>query len=211
MSLFAEEQGPLRVLDDATCPVVLWRAWLPAGEARAALRDVQDQVQPEAATIQMFGKPVTIPRLQAWHGDADAAYRYSGLWMQPAPWTPVLQDLRERLQSLPRAPRFNSVLVNLYRDGQDCVGWHADDEHELGREPVIASLSLGATRRFLLKPRGGAASGRRQSVSLDLEQGDLLVMGGRTQRDYVHTAPRTARQVGARWNLTFRYVRPRSA
>ncbi|MBP9129397.1 MAG: alpha-ketoglutarate-dependent dioxygenase AlkB, partial [Steroidobacteraceae bacterium] len=99
---------------------------------------------------------------------------------------------------------YNSVLLNLYRDGRDGMGWHADDEPELGREPVIASVSFGATRRFKLRHRRS----RIAACTLDLAHGDLLLMAGVTQHLYLHAVPKTARPVGARVNLTFRWVRP---
>lgn len=206
MSLFAEPGRPQAVLADPASPVVLVPGWLPPAEADGVLERLDAEVRCEPAEVTLFGQTRPIPRLQAWHGDAGASYRYSGLAMQPAPWTPTLQALRERLERLRGAPRFNSVLINLYRDGRDCVGWHADDERELGAQPVIASLSLGATRRFHLKARPGSAAAVSKPVRLELAHGDLLVMRGHSQRDYLHCAPRTARDVGPRWNLTFRWV-----
>jgi alkylated DNA repair dioxygenase AlkB len=212
--LFDSAAEPHTLIDAVGSRVWLWRAWLPREQADQALGALTRQVQPRSAQIQIFGKQQTIPRLQAWHGEPGAAYRYSGVWMQPEPWTPVLRELRDRLATLPGEPRFNSVLVNLYRDGSDCVGWHGDDERELGHEPQIASLSFGATRRFHIKPkaRPGSASAQRLAelgpLQIDLEHGDLLVMEGQTQRHFVHAAPRTRRAVDARWNLTYRRVQP---
>jgi alkylated DNA repair dioxygenase AlkB len=119
------------------------------------------------------------------------------------PWTPELQRIRQRVEEL-TAHRYNSVLLNLYRDGRDGMGWHADDEPELGREPVIASVSLGATRRFKLRHRRS----RIAASALDLAHGDLLLMAGQTQHEYAHAVPKTARPVGERVNLTFRWIRP---
>jgi alkylated DNA repair dioxygenase AlkB len=151
----------------------------------------------ETATI--MGRRVPIPRLTAWHGEA--GYVYSGIAMAPAPWTPRLLELK-RCAEAHAGQAFNSVLVNLYRDGRDSVGWHADNEPGLGRDPVIASLSLGATRRFQLKHRG---SGER--VALDLTHGSCLIMAGATQHHWLHQVPKTARPVGPRINLTFRSMR----
>lgn len=148
----------------------------------------------------MFGRTVPAPRLEAWYGDPGAAYTYSGLAHEPLPWTAELQDLRERVESA-TATTFNSVLANLYRSGADSNGWHADDEPELGEQPVIASLSLGATRRFLLRHR---ASGER--VELMLEAGSLLVMRGATQQCWQHCVPKQRTVQAPRINLTFRRV-----
>jgi alkylated DNA repair dioxygenase AlkB len=143
---------------------------------------------------------VPIPRLTAWHGEA--GYVYSGIAMQPAAWTPALLEIK-RCAEHHAGQGFNSVLLNLYRDGRDSVSWHADNEPGLGRDPVIASLSLGATRRFQLKHR---RNGLR--VAIDLEHGSCLVMAGATQHHWLHQLPKTARPVGPRVNLTFRRMMP---
>lgn len=153
-------------------------------------------------TITIFGLERRVPRLVAWHGDPGARYTYSGVVHDPLPWTPALLEVRERVESL-SGHRFNSVLLNLYRHGRDGMGWHADDEPELGRDPVIASVSLGATRRFRLRHRK-----RRETVPIDLDHGSLLLMQGPTQHHWVHAVPKTVRPVGERINLTFRDVRP---
>jgi alkylated DNA repair dioxygenase AlkB len=152
--------------------------------------------------ITLFGQRRLVPRLVAWHGDPGARYTYSGVAHEPLPWTPALLEVRARVESL-TGQRFNSVLLNLYRDGRDGMGWHADDEPELGRDPVIASVSLGATRGFRLRHRR-----RRDTVPIDLEHGSLLLMKGPTQHHWVHALPKTARTVGERINLTFRHVVP---
>jgi alkylated DNA repair dioxygenase AlkB len=150
--------------------------------------------------ITLFGRPVLQPRLMDWYADSGVTYRYSGLTLGPKPWPAVLTELRERLERYCGAS-FNSVLCNAYRDGRDSMGWHADDEPELGPEPLIASLNLGATRRFRIRPRGGGPS-----VGVDLESGSLLLMSGRCQADYQHAVPKTRRPVGLRINLTFRNI-----
>lgn len=151
----------------------------------------------------MFGREVDSPRLSAWIGDAGAVYRYSGADFTPCPWNHALSVLRVRLQEELGVP-FNSVLANLYRDGRDAMGWHSDDEPELGPRPVIASVSLGGVRRFALKHRRDAAL----KGVLELPHGSLLVMSGDTQRLYRHALPRTSRVVAPRINLTFRQVDP---
>lgn len=177
-------------------------AWLAGHEADAALAALRETIPWENHTVRLFGREVPSPRLSCWIGDA--AYRYSGIVRRPRPWTPLLIDLRDRLRRELHAP-FNSVLANLYRDGSDAMGWHADDERELGPAPVIASVSLGATRRFVLRAREGG-----ERLSIDLPHGSLLVMGGQTQARYRHALPRTRKAVAARINLTFRHVRGNS-
>jgi alkylated DNA repair dioxygenase AlkB len=154
-------------------------------------------------TIRLAGRDVLSPRLVSWHGDPAAFYRYSGRTFAPNAWTPELRTIKARVDAAVGAA-FNSVLVNYYRDGQDSTGEHADDEPELGpsRDNVlIASVSLGARRRFLLRDR------RRRTVeAFALGDGNLLVMGGTTQRWFTHRVPRTTEAVGPRMNLTFRVV-----
>jgi alkylated DNA repair dioxygenase AlkB len=166
----------------------------------AALRSRIDWQQED---IVIFGERRRVPRLVAWHGDPGTAYTYSGTAHEPLPWTPELQGVRHLVEAV-TGHRYNSVLLNLYRDGRDGMGWHADDEPELGHEPVIASVSLGATRRFKLRHRGS----RSAAGTLDLAHGDLLLMAGATQHHYLHAVPKTARPAGVRVNLTFRWVRP---
>ena len=154
-------------------------------------------------TIRLAGRDVLSPRLVSWHGDPDAYYRYSGRTFAPNPWTPELLALKARVDAVVGAT-FNSVLANYYRDGRDSMGEHADDEPELGpsRDNVlIASVSLGARRRFLLRDRR-----RRTSQAFDLGDGNLLVMGGTTQRYFTHRIPRTTESAAPRMNLTFRVV-----
>ncbi|HUY11107.1 MAG TPA: alpha-ketoglutarate-dependent dioxygenase AlkB [Candidatus Dormibacteraeota bacterium] len=151
-------------------------------------------------TIALFGVRRPIPRLEAWYGDLDARYRYSGIAHEPMPWTPELAGLRDRLRSCVGEP-FNSVLANLYRDGRDSNGWHSDDEAELGPTPTIASLSLGATRRFSIK---ATASGERHIF--ELSNGSLLVMSGASQQLWRHTVPKEPQVQHARINLTFRTI-----
>lgn len=148
----------------------------------------------EIATV--MGRRVAIPRLTAWHGEA--GYVYSGIRMAPAPWNAPLLELKAVAEDLAGQP-FNSVLLNLYRDGRDSVSWHADNEPGLGRDPVIASLSLGAVRRFQMKHRR-----RDERIAIDLGHGSCLIMAGATQHHWLHQLPKTARPVGPRVNLTFR-------
>ena len=187
-------------LDDAE---LAWApGWLAPAEADALLADLRESVPWEVHRIRLFGREHASPRLSCWIGDPEAVYRYSGTLFQPHPWPPALDALRHRLQQTLGTP-LNSVLANRYRDGRDAMGWHSDNEPELGPQPVIASISLGATRRFVLRPRGGGAR-----HSLELGHGSLLVMRGQTQRHWQHALPRTARPVGERINLTFRRILP---
>lgn len=193
---------PLQPLLLPAADVLLDPHFLAPAEAAALLAELTDAVAWQQQPIKLFGKEVMQPRLTAWYGDPAAVYTYSGLRLAPLPWLPTLQQLRERLERATGA-RFNSVLLNLYRSGQDSMGYHADDEPELGPAPVIASLTLGATRTFRFRPRPGIAA---RALSLPLTTGSLLLMRGLTQQNWRHALPKTARPVGPRLNLTFRLV-----
>jgi alkylated DNA repair dioxygenase AlkB len=185
-------------------PDLAWRpGFLAQAEADAAFVALARETPWRQERIAVYGREVLQPRLTAWYGDPGARYAYSGLALEPLPWTPLLADLKARVETASGA-RFDSLLLNLYRDGRDCVSWHSDAEPELGRNPVIASLSLGAARRFQLRSRPPLPPARRE---LALRHGDLLLMRGATQHEWAHQVPRTARPVGPRINLTFRLVR----
>jgi alkylated DNA repair dioxygenase AlkB len=150
--------------------------------------------------IRIFGKEHAAPRLTAWYGDLGISYHYSGVTHVARPWTNELAALRERVVADTGA-HFNFVLANLYRDGADSLGWHSDDERVLGKQPVIASLSFGATRRLRFRTRTAVPAA---TTAIDLEHGSLLVMFGQSQREWQHSLPRTKRVHDARINLTFR-------
>lgn len=152
-------------------------------------------------TIVMYGRKLPVPRLSAWYGPPRLTYTYSHISMEPRPWTRGLLEVKERVESA-AGLECNSVLCNLYRDGRDSVAWHSDDESELGPDPVIASVSLGAARTFRLRHKEDGEL--RHDVRLG--HGSLLVMGGTTQRAWMHQVPKTSRPVGPRINLTFRTI-----
>ena len=152
--------------------------------------------------IEVYGKRYTSPRLQAWYGDKEASYQYSALSLRPIDWTPELTDLKKLCEQKCNA-QFNSVLANLYRDGQDGMGMHSDDEKELGPQPVIASLSLGQVREVLFSHKQ-----TKQKVRLPLAAGSLLLMKGTTQQYWQHGIAKRKTPLGARINLTFRYIYP---
>jgi alkylated DNA repair dioxygenase AlkB len=194
---------PLTLLPLPDAEVLLDPHFLLPSAAADLFKELLATIPWRQEPIKLFGKEVMQPRLTAWHGDPTAHYRYSGLSLEPLPWTPALQHLRKEVSTATGAD-FNSVLLNLYRTGQDSMGWHADNEPELGPEPIIASVSLGATRRFRLRP--GADTLPHAPVGLDLPPGSLLLMRGPTQQRWQHALPKTSRPVEARMNLTFRRI-----
>lgn len=187
--------------------VQLWPHWLEAAEADALFAGLRQAVAWEGHRIRLFGREVASPRLSCWIGDPGATYTYSRSRFEPQPWPVALATLRPCIEQACDAG-FNSVLANLYRDGNDAMGWHSDDEPELGPQPVIASLSLGAQRRFRFRRRRahGEPMQPGDTFELLLPHGSLLRMAGDTQRSYKHDLPRVRNLAGARINLTFRQV-----
>ncbi|WP_166209702.1 alpha-ketoglutarate-dependent dioxygenase AlkB family protein [Cognatiluteimonas telluris] len=183
--------------------VALDPAWLEPPAADALLAALLDDVEWEVHRIRLFGRAVDSPRRSCWIGDPHASYAYSGTRFTPHEWPGAMLPVRARLQD-ELGIDFNSVLANLYRDGRDRMGWHRDNERELGSRPVIASLSLGARRRFVFRRRDEPA--RKHAIVLG--HGSLLLMAGDTQAAYQHALPATAKPVGPRINLTFRRIGP---
>ena len=179
----------------------LWSGWLDGGAD--LLPRLRNEVPWRQETVSVWGRSHLVPRLTCWMGDAGASYRYSGLRLQPEAWTPLVSSLRQRLEQAAGC-RFHAVLLNLYRDGHDRMGWHADDEPELDPEAPIASLSLGASRCFQLRSQRPGEDGRRETIALDLGDGDLLLMDPPTQRHWQHQLPARRGVRAPRLNLTFR-------
>jgi alkylated DNA repair dioxygenase AlkB len=155
----------------------------------------------EQRTLLVYGKRHTEPRLTAWYGDEGAAFSYSGTTRHPKPWTPLLREIKQRVEQA-AGVRYNSVLINQYRDGNDGVSWHSDDEESLGHNPSIASVSFGAVRSFHLRHR----QDNQLRYTMDLAPGSLLLMQGSTQHYWYHQVTKTSRVVGPRINLTFRVI-----
>lgn len=175
--------------------------YLTASEADQLWTVFQRELPWRQEQIRLFGRWVWQPRSQVWMGDSDARYRYSGQDFDPTPWHPAMKALAERLGD-DLGTRFNSVLCNHYEHGQHSMGWHSDNESELGSRPIIASITLGAERRFILREK----KNKKNRHEWPLGHGDLFVMKGDTQKIWDHSIPKTAKPVGPRINLTFRRV-----
>jgi alkylated DNA repair dioxygenase AlkB len=186
--------------------IFLHHGFLSNQEAEAFFVALRREVPWRQDRIKFYGKEHPLPRLQQWYGDPQLAYTYSGIRMTPEPWSPLLLSLKQRVEATSKSS-LNTVLLNLYRDGNDTVSWHADDEPELGPTPVIASVSLGATRDFVLRHK----TRKELEVTIALQHGSLLVMAGETQSHWRHSLPRRKGRVGERINLTFREVRASKA
>ncbi|WP_192822289.1 alpha-ketoglutarate-dependent dioxygenase AlkB [Rufibacter sp. LB8] len=152
--------------------------------------------------IKLFGKEIDQPRLTAWYADAGKSYTYSGLTWQPQPWLSELTEVRMALEKI-SGVAFNSVLLNLYRNGQDSMGWHADNEPALGQNPIIAAISLGSARTFAFKHRKNPD----QKLKFMLPSGSLLLMAGATQHHWLHQLPKSAKPLEPRINSTFRFIK----
>lgn len=173
--------------------------FIPCSDQQALFSTLESQLSWQQDQLKLFGRMVSIPRLQSFMGDAGIEYTYSNLLMKARPWLPFMLTLKQQIETA-SCSQFNTVLANLYRNGQDSMGWHSDDEPELRRNPTIASLSLGEQRRFLLRPKGSKSA----SVEIPLDSGSLLIMSGELQHYWQHSIPKTARKIQPRINLTFR-------
>ncbi len=197
----AWENLPLRNADLRYC-----RNWLSPEKSEDLFQYFISHLDWQTSTLRLYGRDQIVPRLNVWYGEEGADYHYSGANFYPRPFDPKLAELRQLLQE-DLGAEFNSVLANLYRDEKDSVSWHADDEWELGPEPLIASLSLGASRRFSLKHKQESSQSPKH---IELTSGSLLLMGGDTQQHWLHQVPKSPQAVGPRINLTFRWVKLRA-
>jgi alkylated DNA repair dioxygenase AlkB len=178
---------------------LLWLEQLPlALENAEVFARLIAETDWRAESITLWGKQHLQPRLTAWHGDA--RYSYSGLDLEPLPFTPLLLTIKRAVEDA-TGHSFNSVLLNYYRNERDSMGMHSDDEPELGHEPAIASVSFGAPRSFILRHRH-----TKQTLKLDLGDGNLLLMRGKTQHFWLHGINKSTRDIGPRLNLTFRKI-----
>lgn len=182
--------------------VKMIRSFYRRDESAPLMATLLQEIAWRQETIVLWGKQYPQPRLTAWYGDPGSRYRYSGMTLEPQPWTPVLQRIRGDIERV-TGRRYNSVLLNLYRDERDSVGWHSDDEPELGPTPAIASLSLGEARSFRFRHKTRKDQDR---IVLELVDGSLLLMEGDTQRCWQHAIVKEKRTREPRINLTFRNI-----
>ncbi|WP_440132638.1 alpha-ketoglutarate-dependent dioxygenase AlkB family protein [Chitinophaga sancti] len=200
LPFFEEPTGQLIPLQDGE--LLYYPHFYTAQVADAYFRSLMAGIDWKQEGMMMYGKPVQFPRLMAWYGDEGSSYAFSGKRYVPAAWTKELLEMKEQV-SVPAGVAFNSVLLNRYRNGNDSMGWHADDEPELGTDPVIASVNFGATRRFMFRHQRAGLK-----YELNLTHGSLLIMKGSLQHHWQHQVPKTAKPMGERINLTFRVIKP---
>lgn len=163
-------------------------------------RELTESLEWQQVFVEVFNRRVPQPRLTCWYGDPGKNYSYSGTHLTPSAWTPLLVEIKNSAEKF-AGTTFNSVLANLYRDGEDSISWHSDNEPELGQQPVIASVTFGATRRFDMRHRA-----TREKVSIPLTSGSVLVMSGESQACWQHQIAKTKKPTGPRINLTFRTI-----
>lgn len=183
--------------------VIFYRYLFSPKESDGLFTDLYKNINWKQESITIYGKPISLPRLTAWYGDSGKSYNYSKITMNPEPWNPTLLKIKSRIEGV-AGVSFNSVLLNLYRSGSDSVSWHSDDEHELGNNPVIGSVSFGSTRRFILRHKCKADISKTE---INLTHGSFLIMRGTTQHFWQHQVPKTTKSVKPRINLTFRVIR----
>lgn len=193
------KQGEQLPMSDAE--VILYRNFFDRNESDQIFYDLHNTISWTQEVTKLFGKQVNLPRLTAWYGDPGKSYCYSKIKMEPILWSPTLIKIKSKIEALINT-QFNSVLLNLYRDGKDSVAWHSDDEPELGKNPVIASVSFGATRRFMFRNK----TQKELKYEIELTHGSFLLMTGATQHYWQHQIPKTNRLMQPRINLTFRKV-----
>lgn len=205
-SLFdVSQDGERLILDDAE--LIYFRSFYDTATADQLFESIHRDTPWRHEYIQVAGLQRLQPRLSAWYGDPEATYSYSGLSLQPLEWTPTLAQIKHDISVRAQVhvhSTFNSVLLNYYRDQHDSMGWHSDDEPELGPQPVIASLTLGCPRIFELKHKSRA----KLRYQIPLEHGSVLIMAGETQRHWLHAIAKEQQFCRPRLNLTFRQIFP---
>ena len=170
-------------------------------ESVSFLKNLRSNIVWKQESMNMYGKKIDFPRLTAWYGNNDKPYSFSGITLQPLPWSSEILSIKSKIEPVAKTA-FNSVLLNLYRDGNDSISWHTDAEKELGTNPVIASVNFGATRKFQLRHIK-----TKEKLEIELTHGSLLIMQGELQHFWQHQVPKTSKVVGERINLTFRVIK----
>ncbi len=189
------------VLSMPNAEVTFYRNFFDSQESDRIFEILRDEINWRQDKMKLYGKDINLPRKTAWYGDMDKSYTFSGIHLNPEPWTPTLLEVKERIEDV-AGVEFNSVLLNLYRHGNDGISWHTDEEPELGENPVIGSVSFGGTRKFMFRHR----QDKNIKAEVELTDGSFLLMAGETQHFWQHQIPKTSRHVEPRINLTFRVI-----
>ena len=200
-SLFPENPNEVEEVPIQDGKLRLYPHLFTTEERDSFFRKLKESVKWQQEEIKLYGRIIPLPRLTAWFGDEGKTYMYSGITVEPEPWTPTLLEIKNRIEEVSNVT-FNSVLLNYYRNERDSVSWHSDDEPELGKDPIIGSVSFGDVRTFQLKHK----TDKSLTISKDLPDGSYLVMAGSTQHHWLHQIPKRTRKIGPRINLTFRTI-----
>jgi alkylated DNA repair dioxygenase AlkB len=197
-SLKSDEKEVISMPD---ADVIFYRNFYNQQESDELFKTLFNEIKWRQDKMKIYGKEVNLPRKTAWYGDKNKSYTFSGIHLQPEPWTPTLLQVKEKVEKIGKV-QFNSVLLNLYRDGNDGISWHTDAETELGKNPVIGSVSFGGTRRFMFRHKYN----KELKAEIELTHGSFLLMAGTTQHFWQHQIPKTSKNVQPRINLTFRVI-----
>ena len=200
-SLFPENSNDVEEIPIQDGELRLYPHFFSLEERKTFFTRLKEDVKWQQEEIKLYGKNIPLPRLTAWFGDKGKTYMYSGITVEPEPWTPILSEIKSRIEEVSNVT-FNSVLLNYYRNERDSVSWHSDDEPELGKNPIIGSVSFGDVRTFQLKHK----TDKSLTISRDLPDGSYLEMAGSTQHHWLHQIPKRTRKIGPRINLTFRII-----
>jgi len=212
LGLFAEQETSLKprqfrlaLSDDRPMPnahVLMYQTFFDKSESDRLFSELLNGTRWRQDKMKLYGKDIDLPRRTAWYGDNDKDYTFSGITMNPETWTATLLKIKQRIEQVANV-KFNSVLLNHYRDGNDSISWHTDAERELGKNPTIASVSFGGTRRFMLRH----INDKDLKTEVELTSGSLLIMADQTQHFWQHQIPKTKISVAPRINLTFRQIK----
>jgi len=189
------------VLSMPDAEVTFYRNFFNQQDSDELFQTLLNEIQWRQDKMKIYGKEVNLPRKTAWYGDRNMSYKFSGIHLDPEPWIPTLLQIKEKVDEIAKV-NFNSVLLNLYRDGNDGISWHTDAEPELGNNPVIGSVSFGGARRFMFRHKHN----QDLKAEIELIDGSFLLMAGVTQHFWQHQIPKTSKQVQPRINLTFRVI-----
>lgn len=200
LNLFGEPQDSKRPFQIKNGAYIYIPDFYNTERSNTLLKVFVESIKWRQESMNMYGRQVMFPRLTAWYGDNDKPYSFSGITLQPHPWTAELSAIKKDIEPLSHVA-FNSVLLNRYRDGNDSISWHTDAEKELGRNPVIASVNFGAERVFQLRHME-----TKERIDILLKHGSLLIMQGELQHYWQHQVPKTKKVNSERVNLTFRVI-----
>ena len=199
--LFQENPNEVEKIPIQDGELRLYPHFFLSQERETFFNQLKENVKWQQEEIKLYGRKIPLPRLTAWFGDEGKTYMYSGITVEPELWTPTLLEIKSRIEEVSNV-KFNSVLLNYYRNERDSVSWHSDDEPELGKNPIIGSVSFGDVRTFQLKHK----TDKSLTISRDLPDGSYLEMAGSTQHHWLHQIPKRTRKIGPRINLTFRII-----